>query len=852
MSGAESTATFNRRQFLVAGGAAMGFAALAGASPWTEGRAAAVETESGRRPNIIVILADDLGYGELGSFGQTRIGTPHLDRLANEGVRYTDFYAGGPVCAPSRCSMLTGMHSGHATVRNNPDGGGDEPLRDDEVTFALLLQAMGYRTALFGKWGFSPDDPTHPSAPNAQGFDEFFGYLTHIHAHDYYPSYLWDNTARVEITENAGTATGAYAPDLFADRALEFIDAHQSDPFLLLLSTNAPHSPQHVPDFGPYTDPSWSEGNRAHAAQITRMDDHIGRIVQRLEDLGIAQDTVLLFVSDNGPHEEGSPAHDPEFFDANGPLRGYKRNLHEGGIRVPAIMWAPGLVGGLAGGVDDEPWAMWDVLPTLADLAESAVPPFVDGRSMRSTFDAAATPAASGTRPLYWWRLEPFATTRADAAEGGSVRRAAEALRQGDWKALRFAPGRDRTVSDDSWIVELYDLAGDIGESTNVAAQHPEIAASLVALMKAAWVDPPIDRPAWRPDGLTVEAPDYIAAGGTAQVRVTFANHRTVPVTDVTVQLQVPQGWSASPGGNWPTIEPGGAQEVLFEVSAGAATLGSGDLQAQVNALAGTDPVQTAFTVRMQVAPPPPQQTSYLSDLAWLSATNGWGPVERDLSNGRNGAGDGPAISIAGQVYAKGLGVHAPSDIAFYLGGVAERFTSVVGIDDFSANQSTTGRVVFQVWGDGAKLYDSGPVTAAGGPKTLDVATAGVDVLRLVVTDGGNGNGFDHSSWADAMVHVRTVPPVAVEVVAQTRALGSNVYVVVRATNTGDSPIAVTVTTAYGDRDFDAVAAGRNAVVAFNTRASSIPAGDVTVEATRPSDGATRTITASYTARTIS
>ncbi len=746
-------ATLNRRHFLIAGGAAIG-AAVAAGDPLTAWSARAA-TSGARRPNIVIVLADDLGYGELGSYGQSRISTPNLDRLAREGVRYTDFYAGGPVCAPSRCSMLTGMHTGHATVRNNPEpGSGDEPLRDDEVTFALLAQAVGYRTALFGKWGFSPDDPTHPSGPNAQGFDEFLGYLTHTHAHDYYPDSLWHNADRLQLPENQGGGTGTYAPDLFADRALQFIEDHREDPFLVVLSTNVPHFPQQVPDLGQYAGMPWGEGNLAHAAQITRMDADVGRLVAKLEDHGIAEDTVILFVSDNGPHEEGTPAHDPDFFDANGPLRGYKRNLYEGGIRVPAIIWAPGLVGAAAGSTAVEPWAMWDLLPTVAELTSAPVPPFVDGRSMLPSFDDTADDVQRAERPMYFWRLEPYTTGRAQAAEGGRVRHAAEALRQGRWKAVRFAPDRDRSVPDDAWSVELYDLASDVGETTNVAAQHPEVAASLVALMKRSWIEPPMPREPWRPDGLTIEAPELVRAGASVEVRVTFANHRSQDVSNLGLQLRVPDGWSASPPRRRPVLRPGRSTEVLFTVVAGPALGGAQQVVAVATYTFAGAVAETTLAATVRSTPAPPQATSYVSDLEWLSSTNAWGPVERDQSNGKNGAGDGPAISIAGLTYAKGLGVHAPSEVSVYLGGACTRFTSVVGVDDFSARQGTAGSVVFQLWGDGRKLYDSGLLTAAAGARNVDVGIADVDVLRMVVTDGGNGNQTDHASWADAKVHV--------------------------------------------------------------------------------------------------
>lgn len=750
----------NRRMFFAAGGGVLGAAALAGSSTWADGN---VQPRAGgrRAPNVVLVLADDLGYGELGSYGQTLIRTPHLDRLAAEGVSYTDFYAGAPVCAPSRCTLLTGLHTGHATVRQNPEPGEqDTPLDQNEITFAHLMQHMGYRTALFGKWGFSEDRPDTPSHPNEQGFDEFFGYLTHIHAHQYYPSYLWHNRERVTLPGNNGSAGGAtYAPDLVTEKSLEFIDANKDDPFLLMVSTTIPHSPQQAPGTGEYAGENWGQGEKLHAAQITHMDADIGRIVDKLEALGIADDTVVIFMSDNGPHEEGQPPTNPDFFDANGPLRGYKRNLYDGGIRVPAIVWAPGHVGSKAGAEVAEPLAMWDILPTLADLTGAPVPPFVDGGSMRHTFDASAPARGDYRRPLpdralYWWRVDPWGSPRANATEQGRVTHAAEALRQGDWKAVRIAPGKNRNIPDASWDFQLYNLASDIGETTNIASQNPEVAASMVALLKQSWTDPALQRPVWRPEGLAIVAPDALTQGEAAPVTVVLANHRKEPFTRVEVQLEVPDGWRVSaPRRNRAAIRPGDTKETVFEVVPSADATGSHELRAVARYRMGHTPMETAHAITVTLSAPPPTGSAHLSDMEWVSSQNAWGPVERDLSNGRDGAGDGPPISINGTGYAKGLGVHAPSEVVYALAGAYRRFTSVVGIDDFSANQGSNGSVVFQVWGDGTLLHDTGLVTAASGPTTLDVPIGGVDRLRLVVTDGGNGNTHDHSSWADAMVH---------------------------------------------------------------------------------------------------
>ncbi|MFD0854451.1 sulfatase-like hydrolase/transferase, partial [Actinomadura adrarensis] len=284
-----------------------------------EAEAKSTANPAGERPNFVVILADDLGYGELGSYGQRLIKTPHLDRLAKEGLRFTDAYSTAPVCAPSRCSLLTGLHAGHSRVRDNPNGDiSTTSLRDGDTTFAELLRARGYRTACIGKWGFGPEKGGQPSHPNSRGFEEFFGYITHGHAHQYYPAYLWHNADKVPLPENAGGRKVVYAPDLFQERALTFIAEHKDEPFLLFLSTNLPHAPNAVPEIGGYAAQPWSEPNRKHAAQITRLDEYVGAIMAALREHDVDGSTIVLVTSDNGPHEEGRV--NPDLFRAGGPL----------------------------------------------------------------------------------------------------------------------------------------------------------------------------------------------------------------------------------------------------------------------------------------------------------------------------------------------------------------------------------------------------------------------------------------------------------------------------------------------------------------------------------------------------
>ncbi len=444
-----------------------------------------VGAESAQRaPNIVLIAADDLGYGEVGAYGQRLMETPHLDRLAAEGTRFTQAYSAAAVCAPSRCSLLTGLHAGHAAVRENPFGGGPQgALGASDTTFAELLHGQGYGTACIGKWGFGPEEAAQPSHPNARGFDEFLGYIDHRHAHDYFPDYLWHNGERREL------AAGTYAIDEFERAALAYIRerARARRPFLLYLSPNTPHAPSDIPEtdaaWTGYADRPWSAANRGHAAQVSRLDRLVGSVVDELRRRGIERDTLVLVTSDNGPHEEGGT--DPDLFDANGPLRGYKRNLYEGGIRVPLLAWRPGTVA--AGEVNDRVTPQTDVLPTLTELAGLPAPPGVDGLSAAALLDGSGGSAPEHQGGLYWYRNDPGSTPRANAEEGGRIDRLAEAVRRGDWKAVRYAPGRERTAPDSAWGVELYDLAADPGETTDVAAEHPALVAELTAVLRASW-----------------------------------------------------------------------------------------------------------------------------------------------------------------------------------------------------------------------------------------------------------------------------------------------------------------------------------------------------------------------------
>ncbi|HEX4815045.1 MAG TPA: arylsulfatase [Nonomuraea sp.] len=445
---------------------------------------------------MVVILADDLGWGEIGSQGQRLIKTPHLDRMAAEGVRFTTAYSGAPLCAPSRCSLLTGLHAGHSTVRENPEGGPQLALTDADLTFAELLQLSGYRTACIGKWGFGPERAGQASHPNARGFEEFFGYVGHRHAHQYFPKYLWHNGEQVRLDGRT------YAPNLFRRRAVEFIKNRGDDPFLLYFATNLPHSPSVVDgDAGPYEDRPWSEPNRRHAAQVTRLDHDVAALLAALREAGVAERTLVLFTSDNGPHREKGVT--PALFDSNGPYRADKRDVYEGGIRVPLIAWSPAL----RPRVVRQAVAAWDLLPTLADLAGVPVPANLDGRSFRGLLTGHDAPRHDH---LVWNRPGK-----------------AQAIRRGRWKAVRFAP--NIAGAGPGGRVELYDLTNDPGERVDLAAARPDLAADLMATLDAAIGDDPRI-----PYGLRTEV-----VGD--QLVVTLHNGSTVPWERVDLGLDGPR-----------------------------------------------------------------------------------------------------------------------------------------------------------------------------------------------------------------------------------------------------------------------------------------------------------------------
>lgn len=420
-----------------------------------------------QKPNVIVILCDDLGYGDLGCYGEKQILTPNLDRLAAQGTRFTQVYAGSTVCAPSRCCLMTGMNNGHARIRDNIPHG--IYLRDEDITLAEVLRPAGYRTGAIGKWGLG----VHPTAgtPQRQGFDVFYGYQDQDHAHYYYPDHLWDGDSVVLLPGNRGQQKQQYTHALFTERALKFISESKEKPFFLYLAYTLPHwsdyplqsdESQIVPSDAPYTDRDWPQVEKNYAAMVTMIDRDVGKLMALLEEKGIAKDTLVLFTSDNGPSAEAK--HKPAYFQSAASMRGTKRDLYEGGIRVPMIVRWPDQVP--AGQSSDEMWTHWDLLPTLAEIAGQKVTHRIDGHSILPALKGGKAPQHDY---LYW----DYGHTRGQYKQ---------AVRLGDWKAVRN--GADQPI-------ELYDVRYDATESQDVSAQHPEVIARIANIMATASVPDP-------------------------------------------------------------------------------------------------------------------------------------------------------------------------------------------------------------------------------------------------------------------------------------------------------------------------------------------------------------------------
>lgn len=447
------------------------------------------------RPNLIWIMADDLGWGDLGSYGQKVIKTPRLDRMAAEGMRFTHFYAGATVCAPSRSVLMTGLHHGHTRVRGNAgkDNPASQALKPGDITVAAALQKAGYRTALMGKWGLGDVGEAETGLPLRHGFDEFFGYLNQHHAHNHFPDFLWRNEAKVTLP-NYLTPVGEhgggysedpvlYSDDLLTDESLKFVSRNQDKPFFLYWSLVIPHANNergkeigdgaHVPDYGPYAKMDWPDQDKGQAAMITRLDSYVGRMLDQLELLGLAENTLVIFTSDNGPHNESK--HNLDRFNPSGPFTGIKRSLTDGGIRVPFIAWWPGTV---KPGETDHAGYFPDWFPTAAELAKAETPANLDGISLVPLLTGKAEEQKKHEF-MYW-----------ESHEGGFKQ---AALYDSRWKGIRQG-GPDEPV-------KLYDQQNDVAELTDVAAQHPEIARKISDYLKSARTPLAEWEPKWKAAG---------------------------------------------------------------------------------------------------------------------------------------------------------------------------------------------------------------------------------------------------------------------------------------------------------------------------------------------------------------
>ena len=441
-------------------------------------------------PNIVFILADDLGWGDLGCYGQSRFATPCIDSLASHGLRFTQCYSGTTVSAPSRSCLITGTHSGHTAIRGNRelDPEGQFPLPGGSQTLFHDLKTAGYTTGAFGKWGLGFIGSS--GDPQRQGVDRFFGYNCQLLAHSYYPDHLWDNDRRVELDTDMPYGEGTYAPDLIHQKALEWLreSARSNKPFFLWYPTTIPHAelivpedslirryrgmypetPYHGIDDGIYFRKggycSQAEPRATFAAMVARLDAYVGDLVRELKELGVYDNTIIIFASDNGPHREGGA--DPDFFDSNGPWRGYKRDVYEGGIRVPMIVSWPGHVA--PGGETDFMCSFWDLMPTFRDLTGVASPEGMDGVSLLPLLQGRK---GQKEHDYLYFEFQEL---------GGR-----QAVREGPWKLVHL------DIRSDAPHYELYNLETDPGETEDLSARHPVIVSRLQAIMEEAHIPSP-------------------------------------------------------------------------------------------------------------------------------------------------------------------------------------------------------------------------------------------------------------------------------------------------------------------------------------------------------------------------
>ena len=456
----------NRREFLnlAAGGAA----AVVIPSSGCQSEFASAGSAAKKRPNIIFIMVDDLGWADLGCYGSKAISTPNIDRMASDGIRFTDAYSGCMVCAPARSVLMTGFHTGHTSVRSNTGG---VPLEDSDITVAEVLKQAGYRCGGFGKWGLG--DVRTSGVPEKQGFDVFFGYYHQIHAHDYWTDYLWRNSEKIDMTGEKGSAE-RYTHYRIFEQTMDFIRQNKDRPFFCYAPWTPPHGKFQIPEDEPvwamYKDKEWPKDAKVAAAMDTMVDRHVGELLGLLKELGIDERTVVFFCSDNGAafRFEG-------VLDSSGPLRGRKRDMYEGGIRVPMIVRWPGKI--RAGQVSEHVWYFADVMPTLAELAGAGkyVPGGIDGISVVPTLLGRAEEQKKHEY-LYWeWHLYDW--SKRENVPNGLM----QAVRMGKWKAVRHR-------SDEAF--ELYDLEKDVGEENNLAGQHSGVMRKIEAYIKRTRVEP--------------------------------------------------------------------------------------------------------------------------------------------------------------------------------------------------------------------------------------------------------------------------------------------------------------------------------------------------------------------------
>lgn len=455
-------------------------------------------TPSPEEYNVIYILADDLGYGDVGCYGQQKIRTPNIDRLAAEGVRFTQHYAGCTVSAPSRSSLMTGQHTGHTPIRGNKSRGegleGQYPIPDETYTLAEMFHQAGYVTGAFGKWGLGY--PRSEGDPVYQGFDEFFGVNCQVMAHRYYPEYLWHNLEKYPLEGNDKTNCAQYSQDVIHERALRFIADNKDRKFFAFLPYTLPHAEILVPEDSivrsyrgrleenkPFRASKGSEygpdmvymkycpqpePHAQFAAMVSRLDKYVGDVLTLVDSLGLGEKTIVVFASDNGPHREGGA--DPDYFGSYGPLRGIKRDMYEGGVRVPMIARCPGLIP--SGTVSDHVCAFWDVLPTFAEMADVEPASQIDGISF---WPALTGRGGQKEHEYLYWEFHEM---------GGKI-----AVRMGKWKGIKL-----HVLKDPRAKIELYDLETDLHEDHNVADVHPEIVERIEAIMREARTPSPVFR----------------------------------------------------------------------------------------------------------------------------------------------------------------------------------------------------------------------------------------------------------------------------------------------------------------------------------------------------------------------